>query len=145
MTNLPPIPTKKKLFPSPDIYQQQKDYFRKIRDVLLALSKSLSKGRDKQITMSFLGYINPGPRPDPTRLPLESNNGKTRFEGKSECLFAKVNQMIQNYWKFCTSKNPDDLVAVDTGLKLIEDVIKKELQAYKVEGTVKDGFELVEK
>ena len=142
---VPPIPTKKKLFPNPDTHQQQKDYYRKIRDALLALSKSLSKGRDKQIITSFMGHINPGPRPDPTRLPFDSNNGKTKFEGKSECLFAKVSQLLQDYWKFYASKDSADLVVVDVGLELIEQVTKNELSAYKIEGTVKKGFELVKK
>ena len=145
---VPPIPKKadKKLFPNINMLQQQKDYFRKIRDALMALSKSLSKGRDKQIIMSFTGCINPGGTPDPARLPFECRTDhKSRFEGKSECLFAKVNKLIQNYWKFYASNDTADLAVVDTDLKLIEQVTKNGLSAYKIEGNIKEGFELIEK
>lgn len=143
---IPAVPKKsdKPIFPNPDFHQLKKDYFRKIRDALLALRNSLSSGRDKEIIMSFTGHINPSEHPDPTRLPFECRtDNKSRREGKSECLFAKVNSLIQAYWRFCQKINP--IENVDSELNFIVQVTTKGLMGFKVEGTVKEGFELIEK
>lgn len=150
---IPPIPgmpktdkADKPILTNPDFNQLRKDYIKKIRDALLALRNSLDKGRDKEIIMSFTGWINPSQHPDPTRLPFECRtDGRSRHEGKSECLFALVNDLIQTFWEFCINKSPFGVDVVDVKLNIIEQVTQKGLSAFKVEGTAKEGFVLVEK
>ena len=140
-----PAKNKKKIFPDPEFHQTKKEYFVKVRTALLNLRKSLYKGRDKEIIMSFIGFINPGERPDPTRLPFECRtDNKSRYEGKSECLFAMVNGMIQAYWQFCVSEDKNS-ADVDAEIEQIDKVTKNGLGAYKIDGTKKDGYSLVEK
>lgn len=147
MPGIPGIPSSKnvkKILSNPDFHQTKKDYFRKIRDTLLALVVALPKGRDKEIVMRFIGYINPGKYHDPSRLPVESRtDGKSKFEGKSECLFAKVGKMIQAYWVFCKDGGSTDTTQIDTELDAVKQVAEKGLSAYKIEGSAKKGFELI--
>ena len=141
---IPPIPTKK-LFPSPDKHQSKKEFFVKIRDTLMALSKSLSRGRDKEMIMRFTGHINPGKHIDPSRLPFEARtDGRSKFEGKSECLFALVSDMMQAYWAYHNDdKSEVSADAVNVALEKITQVAEKGLSAYRTEGSVKKGYVLI--
>lgn len=77
---------------------------------------------------------------DSDRLPFKSKGKLAIKKKRSHCVFAMLNNVIVNFWKFCENQeNEADLLGV---LIETEDIIKTGLENYKVAGTATEGFYL---
>jgi hypothetical protein len=134
---------KKKIeFDNPEKYQTKQKLHQEIRQTLLDLRNSLLYANHREMVMDFIGVINPGSMGgDVTRLPYESQGPKARTASKSECLFALISYIIQEYWAYCAGELTA-LSTISSGTKLLQQITKNGLKQYQVVGNVRDGFSL---
>lgn len=144
---IPKIPDKRApKFPDPKIHKAKKQLHCDIRDTLMKLY-SLCKGGRAETIMKFIGMINPGPNPDPDRLPYLSLHGRAKHKNKMECIFAIVSDMILSHWKFCEGGKDQDRLNVLAHLTRIQKLIvvmdnPLGLQVFNISGDVATGYEL---
>jgi hypothetical protein len=145
----PPVPSKKK-FPDPKIHQAKKELHTTIRDTLMKLY-NISKGGRAEMVMKFIGMINPGNNPDPSRLPYLSKSGRAIRESKIECVIASVSWIIQQYWEFYTTGKEKLQASILVDLGTLEELIDAADESpvlwfhFKVIGDEREGYQLVRK
>ncbi len=145
---LPPESPKKKSgkkskieFDNPEKHQTKQKLHQEIRQTLLDLRLSLPYANHREMVMGFIGTINPGSMGgDVTRLPYESQGPFARTASKSECLFAVISYVIQEYWKYCVENHPS--IHIKQNIEFLKNVTKNGLKQYQVVGNVRDGFSL---
>lgn len=153
MSKIPPPPPVKKSggklgkkieFNNPKKHQTKQKLHQEIRQTLLDLRLSLSYANHREVIMRFVGVINPGSMGgDITRLPYESSGPVARTASKSECLFALVSWVVQQYWDYCTKdKIVDEPARINIFLQKIKQITKNGLKQYQVVGNVREGFSL---
>jgi len=77
---------------------------------------------------------------DGDRLPFKSKGKLAIKKKRSHCLFAMLNNVITNFWKFCENQeNEADLLSA---LIETEDIVTTGLENYKVAGTEAEGHYL---
>lgn len=79
---------------------------------------------------------------DSDRLPFKSKGKLAIKKKKSHCLFAMLNNVITNFWKFHKDQEESEANLMDALIET-EDVVATGLENYRVVGTEAEGFYLV--
>lgn len=75
------------------------------------------------------------------RLPFYSTSHISELPTKINCTLCMVSVVTQKYWDYCNGEKILNL-EVELWLYTLESVVKYGLDAYKVSGTLADGYQL---
>lgn len=79
---------------------------------------------------------------DLTGLPFKSKGKLAIKKKKVHCFFAMLNYVVIQFWQFCGEQ--DNEPALMEAIIEAKDVVDKGLDKYKIAGTDKEGYHLVE-